>query len=69
MKIPIDMKCWVEMPEHDHEHSLFIRCLQCYMFGKPTPDGHFDGGICGNCNSKDTVAYWPSCCLIRVNNE
>jgi hypothetical protein len=45
--------------EHKHEHSLFLRCLNCNIWGTPMP-GDTE---CGNCGSFETVQYFPKCCL------
>lgn len=39
------------------------------MFGIPTPDNHHDGASCGNCNSKDTTAYYPMCCIEHFDED
>lgn len=39
------------------KHSLMIRCFNCNIWG--TPSNHKSGEECGNCLSKDTMAYYP----------
>lgn len=45
--------------DHEHEHSLFLRCLSCNRWGTPMPNDT----KCGNCGSLDTVEYFPRCCI------
>lgn len=39
----------------EHEHSIFVHCLLCGLWGINMP---FEKE-CGNCNSKETVTYYP----------
>ncbi len=55
--------------QHEHEHSLYIRCGDCLMFGIPGPEEHKDNGLCGNCNSRNTYAYYPTCCLKNLKQK
>lgn len=52
-----------EIPEHEHTHSLYVRCLDCRLFGIPMPTRYVDAAECGNCGSMNTVKYYPSCCI------
>lgn len=53
-----------EIPSHEHTHSLFVRCLNCWMFGTDLPTQFIEAAICGNCLSSETVKYYPSCCIV-----
>lgn len=53
-----------EIPSHEHTHSLFVRCLNCWMFGIDLPTQFIEAAICGNCLSSETVKYYPSCCIV-----
>jgi hypothetical protein len=52
--------------EHKHDFSLYLRCLNCNIWGIPVPDKHYDGAPCGNCGALETVAYYPKCCIFNV---
>lgn len=52
--------------DHKHDFSLYLRCLNCYMWGVSVPEQHYDGAPCGNCGAVETVAYYPKCCLFNV---
>lgn len=54
------------MRPHQHDFSLFLRCLNCHIWGIPLPQQHYDGSLCGNCGALETVAYFPKCCLIAM---
>ena len=51
---------------HEHTHSLWVRCLTCYMWGIDMPTPFIKGAICGNCSSSHTVKYYPSCCMVKA---
>lgn len=58
-----------EIPAHKHTHSLFVRCLDCQVFGIPKPTRFVDAAECGNCGSVHTVKYYPSCCLVELMKD
>jgi len=53
-----------DIPEHEHTHSLYVRCLDCQTFGINMPTRFIDAAECGNCKSINTVKYYPSCCIL-----
>lgn len=53
-----------DIPEHEHTHSLYVHCLDCHMFGINMPTRFMDAAQCGNCQSMQTVKYYPSCCIV-----
>lgn len=53
-----------EIPKHEHTHSLWTRCLNCFIWGIDMPTKFTEASICGNCGSSHTVKYYPSCCII-----
>lgn len=53
-----------DIPEHDHTHSVFTRCLDCFMWGIDMPKKFIDASECGNCQSMNTVKYYPPCCIL-----
>lgn len=55
-----------ELPEHEHTHSLFVRCLNCYTFGTPQPTPLLQAAQCGNCHGYNTVKYYPACCVFAA---
>lgn len=58
------MNPYREIPEHEHTHSVYTHCLDCHMRGINTPVKFIDGSQCGNCQSSNTVKYYPSCCIL-----
>lgn len=52
------------IPEHEHQNSVYVHCLECQMFGIPLPFKFNQPVPCGNCGSTETVHYFPSCCII-----
>lgn len=53
-----------DIPIHEHTHSLYTHCLDCFMFGIDMPTRFIDASECGNCRSINTVKYYPSCCIV-----
>ena len=53
-----------DIPEHEHTHSLYVRCRSCQTFGINLPTRFIDAAECGNCQSIETVKYYPSCCIV-----
>jgi hypothetical protein len=53
-----------DIPEHEHQHSLYVHCLECRLFGIPLPFKFNQVVLCGNCGSMDTIRYFPSCCIV-----
>jgi hypothetical protein len=58
-----------DIPEHEHTHSLWVRCLNCQMWGIDLPTRFIDAAVCGNCGSLETVKYYPSCCIVAVRED
>lgn len=55
-------------PDHEHSHSVFVRCKDCLIFGTPRK-GEYQ---CGNCQSHNTISYNPPCCVeeqLRLADE
>ena len=49
-----------DVSEHTHEHSVYLRCSACLMFGVTRPGDD----TCGNCgNAFQNVRYLPPCCV------
>lgn len=47
----------VEMVGYENAtHSVYTRCLSCGTWGICFPNDK----VCGNCNSTETVEYWPN---------
>lgn len=58
-----------EIPDHEHDHSVYTRCLNCFMFGIDFPRKFNEVGSCGNCGSFETIVYYPKCCIIADRKE
>lgn len=65
------MRDIADIPDHEHTHSLYVRCLDCLMFGIDFPTKFIEAAQCGNCSSMHTVKYYPSCCIVadRMTRE
>jgi hypothetical protein len=55
----------VDIPEHEHTHSLYVHCLDCRKFGIDMPTRFVDATQCGNCLSMHTYKMYPSCCVFN----
>jgi ribosomal protein S27E len=58
-----NLDVYAEIPDHDHSHSLYVRCLDCQVFGINLPTLFTEVSACGNCGSLNTVKYYPACCI------
>jgi len=45
--------------EVDQNHSVYMRCWDCLMWGIPAPD-NLD--TCGNCGGHSVMVYYPAIC-------
>jgi len=41
----------------DEDHSFYMRCWDCYMWGTPVPE---NTDTCGNCGGHNVSIYYPS---------
>lgn len=58
-----------DIPEHEHTHSLWVRCLSCQMWGIDMPTPFKQAAECGNCKSVHTVKYYPACCILSDREQ
>ena len=56
----------VKIPEHKHSASVYVHCLDCFMFGIPLPFNWTEPVQCGNCKSFRTNKYYPQCCVSQA---
>jgi hypothetical protein len=50
----------IEWPyKHEHDHSVYTRCLECKSWGINLPSET----RCGNCSAEAGVLYVPQCCV------
>lgn len=54
---------------HEHTHSLYTHCLECYSWGIDMPLPFEKAAECGNCRSMHTVKYYPSCCMLEAYEQ
>lgn len=59
----------MKIKDHEHTHIVYVRCLNCCMFGINLPIEFIQAAKCGNCGSMETVKYYPSCCVINFEDE
>jgi hypothetical protein len=45
--------------KHEHDHSVYTRCLECKSWGISLPSET----RCGNCSAEAGVLYVPQCCV------
>ncbi len=51
---------------HQHSHSLYVKCMNCGLFGIDMPTPFIQAAECGNCTSMQTIKYYPSCCMMAA---
>lgn len=53
---PESKESWENKAVGKNVHSVFLKCLECHVWGTPMPLET----VCGNCGSKDTITYYDA---------